>query len=114
MKNLSIIFSLFFALYLPMAGLAKGETTKTSFYVNGNCNMCKKTIETAAKKSGANSAFWDSKSQQITVTFSTQKTSLDSIQKSIANAGYDNAKYKAPEQVYQQLPDCCQYTRKQE
>jgi copper chaperone CopZ len=91
---------------------ARGETTKTSFKVSGNCDMCKKRIEKAAKVSGVKSADWNEETKIITVTFSPDKISVDQIQQNIAKVGYDTEKYKADEEGYNRLPQCCQYTRK--
>jgi len=33
------------------------------------------------------------------------------IHKAIANAGHDTDKEKAPDEVYKNLPGCCQYTK---
>lgn len=87
-----------------------GAKTET-FKVLGNCGMCKKTIEKAALKAGAASANWDTEKGEITVSFDTEKTSADAIQKSIAQSGYDNAGYKAPEDAYKNLHGCCKYDR---
>ncbi len=91
----------------------KQAAVKTSvFKVWGNCGMCKKTIEGAAKTSGATFAEWDTDSKMLTVKYAAAKTSDEKIQKGIANAGYDNEKYTAPEDVYNNLHECCKYDRK--
>ena len=86
------------------------EQTDT-FQVLGNCGMCKKTIETAAKNAGANAAFWDGDKDLLTVQFDPAKTSTDAIQKAVAQSGYDNVAYKAPDAVYEKLHECCHYDR---
>jgi hypothetical protein len=84
-----------------------------TFAVSGNCGMCKKSIEGASKKAGAAAADWNDAKQVVTVKFDKQKTSVDAIQKSIAKYGYDNEKYKATKEAYDNLPGCCHYDRKQ-
>ena len=82
------------------------------FKVSGNCEMCKERIEKAAYSiEGVNSAKWDMESKQIHVSFNHDKTSLDNIHRAIAQAGHDTENEKAPDKVYNILPDCCQYTR---
>jgi len=84
--------------------------THAAFGVSGNCEMCKDRIETAAKSvKGVSSATWDMNKKVINVEFNNYDTSLDNIQKAIADAGHDNSKYKAPDDVYNKLPDCCLY-----
>jgi Cu(I)/Ag(I) efflux system membrane fusion protein len=43
--------------------------------------------------------------------FDASETNLDTIQKAVANASYDTEKFKAPEEVYSKLPECCLYRK---
>lgn len=80
------------------------------FNVSGSCEMCKERIETAAKSvKGVTSAVWDDKTKQIHVEFNGKETDLDAIQKAIAKVGHDTEKYKASNDIYNALPDCCKY-----
>ena len=81
------------------------------FKVLGNCSMCKKTIEKAATGAGAAFADWNEDTDLMTVRFDAGKTSVDAIQKAIAQAGYDNAGYKGNDEAYSKLHSCCQYDR---
>lgn len=98
---LSILFS--------TAVLAQDKST--SFKVSGNCSMCKRTIESAAKGAGATSINWDSSKKIAYVVFDSSKVSVDAIQKQIAGLGYDTEEYTADTKAYNSLPDCCQYER---
>ena len=89
--------------------IAHSQTETVKIY--GNCGMCKKTIEKAALKTGIAIADWDSKTQIAKITFDTTKTNLDEILKNIAAVGYDSEKFRAPEEVYNNLHGCCQYDR---
>jgi ABC-type uncharacterized transport system YnjBCD substrate-binding protein len=86
---------------------AKTET----FKVWGQCDMCKSRIEKTAKAEGALTARWDEKSQMLTVTFDTAKTSKEALSKKLASVGHDTEKFKAPDDVYSKLPGCCHYER---
>lgn len=81
------------------------------FQTLGNCGMCEKKIEAAALAAGAKTADWDSEKDLLTVVFEAEKTSKDAIQKAVAEVGYDNAGYKAPDEAYKKLHGCCQYDR---
>ncbi len=110
------IFFIFFLALLSQTAFsqetASGNTLQdTQFMVLGNCGMCKKTIEKAALGTGATTAVWDQKTDMLTVSFDTQKTSADAIQKAVALSGYDNAGYKASDEAYNNLHGCCQYDR---
>ena len=85
--------------------------TKTSFKVNGNCDMCKKRIEKAAKTEGVKKAVWNKDTHIMTVEFIPTKISVDQIEQNIANIGYDTEKHKASDAAYNSLPQCCQYTK---
>lgn len=89
---------------------ASTEKTET-FLVLGNCGMCQRIIEKASIAAGASKATWDMDNDQLTVTFDPAKTSADAIQKAVAEAGYDNVGYKAPDAVYNDLHGCCKYDR---
>ena len=82
------------------------------FTVSGNCDMCKERIESAAKSvSGVTSATWDKDTKEAHVEFDGTATLLITIQKAIAAAGHDNGKYRAPDDVYNSLPECCLYRK---
>jgi Cu(I)/Ag(I) efflux system membrane fusion protein len=82
------------------------------FKVSGNCEMCKDRIETAAKSvAGVSKAEWNVETKQMDVHFNASKTNSDAIQKAVAKVGHDAGKYKAPADVYKELPECCLYTR---
>lgn len=84
----------------------------TTFKVYGNCNMCKKTIESSLKDvEGIQKAEWDVKTKMITITFNPHQITLISIKEKIAAVGYDTDEVKAQESVYNKLPNCCQYER---
>lgn len=88
-----------------------GATT-SSFKVWGNCEMCKETIESSLKTEGIEKADWNVDTKIMTVTYDSNKITLDQIQKNIASVGYDNEKYKGDDKAYKELADCCQYDRK--
>ena len=74
--------------------------------------MCKERIETAAKSvSGVGSAEWSSETKMLQVKFDASKTNSDTIQKAIAKVGHDTENFKAPENVYKELPECCLYRK---
>ncbi|MCK6692162.1 MAG: copper chaperone [Thermoanaerobaculia bacterium] len=92
---------------VTVAPVAQTET----FQVLGNCRMCKRAIEKTATQTGATSANWDKEKDLLTVSFDPATTSVDAIQKAVAMSGYDNAGFKAPDDVYNNLHGCCQYDR---
>jgi Cu(I)/Ag(I) efflux system membrane fusion protein len=97
----------------PGATQSRTRSTNLSeqqFKVSGNCEMCKERIETAAKSvAGVASAEWNSETKLLHVNFDGDKANIDNIQKAIAKSGHDTEKYKAPDDVYKALPECCLY-----
>lgn len=78
--------------------------------VSGNCEMCKDRIETAAKSvSGVVSAEWNPADKLLNLQIDASRTNSDTVQKTIAKAGHDTEKHKAPDNVYKELPECCLY-----
>ncbi|HTH29895.1 MAG TPA: hypothetical protein VL946_01040 [Lacibacter sp.] len=119
MKSIQLIAAFIFLFAGTSVTNAQSKTSgkqaavKTSvFKVWGNCGMCKKTIEGAAKTNGATFAEWNEDSKMLTVKYAAAKSSDEKIQKGIAGVGYDNEKYTAPDDVYNNLHGCCKYDRK--
>jgi hypothetical protein len=115
MKTLRI-YSLY-TLFLTIAALSLSQEsfaqkTKTeTFNVSGECSMCKKKIEKAAKEAGATYAVWSEKTKLLQVSYNVNGTNASAIQQKIADAGYDTPQYKATADAYNALPECCQYAR---
>jgi membrane fusion protein, copper/silver efflux system len=96
-----------------MNSAEKMTTQHEIFEVSGLCEMCKERIETAAKSvKGVVSASWDIDTKKLDVQFDSTVTALEPVQKAIALAGHDNGKFKAPDEVYNKLPECCLYRGK--
>lgn len=111
MKTIKILVISILAVFTLSVFANSSSKMKASFFVNGVCDMCQKRIETAALNAGATKAYWNGETKDLSVTYDTNKVSLEKIQKAIALVGHDNAKYKAPEKVYDNLHHCCQYER---
>jgi len=80
------------------------------FKVFGNCVMCKDRIEKTAKAiKGVLKAEWNQETKMFAVSFNKSKTSLDEMHKEIARVGHDTELYKADDEVYSKLPQCCLY-----
>lgn len=105
---LSILFTILMNSCIAQIKNSKMETIK----VYGNCEKCKKNIETAANKKGIVKAVWNQKSELLSLSYDSTNTNQDEILKRVAYAGYDNEKYLAPDLAYNRLDDCCQYDRK--
>jgi len=88
------------------------HSATSTFKVWGNCEMCEETIEGSLNEPGIALADWNRTTKQISVNYDSTVFSLDDIQKKIAASGYDTEKYKADEEAYANLHECCQYERK--
>jgi Cu(I)/Ag(I) efflux system membrane fusion protein len=86
------------------------EVSRATLTVQGNCEMCKATIEKAAQsEDGVISAGWNGESKELHLEFDAAKTSVEDVSKAVAKAGYDTEKDKAGDAVYETLPPCCKY-----
>lgn len=109
MKTLKI--TAFLAFFIAICNISFAQTKTETFKVSGNCGMCKKKIETAAKDAGASSATWNTDTKELTVKYKSTSTNTAKIQRGIAAVGYDNVGFKAPDAVYNKLHGCCKYDR---
>jgi copper chaperone CopZ len=92
-------------------GNTDGMTTK--FKVYGNCGMCEKRIEKAAKIEGVTFADWNEDTKILAITFDSTKVKPAQVHKAVAAVGHDTEKEKADDAVYAKLHECCQYERRQ-
>jgi periplasmic mercuric ion binding protein len=122
MKTIKILFTA--AVLLLTAAITNAQSDKTlrtigikkqTIKVSGVCSMDKRQIENAAfTVQGVKSAVWDEYTHVLTVTYSVfNSNAVDNIQTKISLAGNDTDKYRADNNVYQNLPDCCHYQRRQ-
>ena len=88
---------------------ATGMTTK--FKVYGNCGMCEKRIENAAKIEGVTSADWDVDTKMLTIHFDETKVKPSKVHQAVAAVGHDTDKSRADDKVYAKLHGCCHYDR---
>lgn len=82
----------------------------TTFTVYGNCDKCKKNIESPFKEmKGVEKATWDKKTKQFTITYDPTVLTEKRIKEIIAEQGYDSDDVKASDEAYAKLPKCCRY-----
>lgn len=107
MKNLLfLLISFLFTIQYTDA-----QVVDATFPVSGNCDMCKKRIETALDVKGVRASNWDVESGILTVKFQPSKISEEQIMQHIADAGHDTPRIKASDKAYEGLHSCCKYTR---
>lgn len=110
MKTLRIVPFIAVLLSLAHFGFAQTQASET-LKVSGECGMCKKKIEKAAKDAGATYAAWNKDTKILDIKYDGQSTNSAKIQQKIADAGYDTPKFKATDEAYNKLEQCCQYER---
>ncbi|MEO6136431.1 MAG: copper chaperone [Ginsengibacter sp.] len=111
MKHVKFLSVLFVSLLATQFSF--GQTAiQDSVLVNGNCGMCKKTIEKSAMAAGATTVSWNKTSKYLSMTYDPAKTNSNKIQTAVAKSGYDTQDVKAGDDAYKGLEECCQYDRK--
>jgi mercuric ion binding protein len=72
------------------------------------CDMCKTRIEQYLKRiDGVTFVNVGVKKKEVTVKYLTDRTNIEMIKTSIANAGYDAAEIASNPESYKTLPKCC-------
>ena len=122
MTTIKIQFAILFAFVTIKSVNAQSDKTQRTtgiknqnIKVSGTCSMDKRLIVTATYfVDGIKSANWKEYTQVLTLTYSVfRKDAADNVQKKITAVGNDTEKYRANGTVYQALPVCCHYQRKQ-
>lgn len=108
MKKIIIVL-LLFNYFTVNAQKNNNRDSTVTFTVSGNCEMCKKRIEEAAKGKGVTAALWDIDSKILTLQYNPSHTSVEKVQQRIADVGHDAGLKIAKGYVYKGLPDCCLY-----
>lgn len=108
MKNLKY-FSIFFLSLLSFSAFAQSTVKEDTLMVKGICEMCQERIEEAAFGKGVKFVSWNKVTDELSVAYRSDKTSIKEIEDRILNAGHSTSEHKAPEEAYAKLPDCCRY-----
>ena len=112
MKSLEKTMMAILLLLSVVVSSAQIKNSKTeSVKIYGNCGMCEAKIEKAGSIKKVAKVDWNQETQMATLTYDASITNQDEILKRIALVGYDSDKFLAPEEVYNNLPGCCQYDR---
>lgn len=101
------------AIILPSLGALQANPTETEFKVHGACGMCKDRIEEAAVTEGVSFAEWSQDEQMLTLHYDADLVDLEDIHQRIADVGHDTEEVRADDEVYESLPACCKYERKE-
>ena len=90
----------------------KSKNEKATISVSGNCEHCQQRIvKTALSQKGVKYASWDAPSNQLSLIFNAHKIDLQDIHQAISLSGHDTNQMTAPQEVYDQVPECCKYER---
>ena len=86
------------------------KNNDTQIWVDGICGMCKDRIEEAVMElDGIKSADWDVDSRMLTYQTSVEDFDETSIHLAVTRVGHDTKRFKAPQEIYDKLHDCCKY-----
>lgn len=112
LRNISIftfVLALFsFANLNAQTATPTGKNAVVTIKTSGECEMCKKSIESeVGKMTGVKKATLDIETKILTVEYNSKKTNPDKIRKAIAAIGYDADDVKANNRRQKELPSCC-------
>ena len=108
-SKILIVIAVLLSVKISIAQIKNVKTARVA--INGNCEMCKATIENAGNQKRTATVTWNKDTKIADISYDSEQTSADDILKRIALAGYDNEKFRAPEDVYAKLHSCCRYDR---
>jgi Cu(I)/Ag(I) efflux system membrane fusion protein len=112
MRKTILLFAATAFLATGSAYSSTGVPEEGTMKVQGNCSMCKKNIEGAAKSvKGVESASWNKETKELQFQYNEEQASPEAVSKAIAKVGYDTEKDKAKDKVYDALPGCCKYRK---
>lgn len=97
---------LLIAASISVIGQRKIETT---FIVDGECNMCKKRIESALETKGIIFSEWNVDSKELFVAFKPKKITIGEIHERINSVGHDTERSLASDSIYSTIHGCCRY-----
>ncbi len=118
MKLQKIVTSVFFLSFLlvSFSGVDLQAQDKKvediEITVLGNCGMCKERIERAAYTvRGVRQASWDVDEKKLTLSYRSDRTDQETIERAIAKVGHDTENFLADEETHANLHTCCVYPR---
>ncbi|MFN8415852.1 MAG: heavy-metal-associated domain-containing protein [Cytophagaceae bacterium] len=84
-----------------------------SFYVRGNCEMCKQRIETTALSiKGVFKADWNVDSKELSVAYDSTQTNAMQIHEAVANVGHGTKLVPMNQEAHDNLHECCKVANK--
>lgn len=84
------------------------SNSKDTFYVRGNCEMCKERIETTALSiKGVSTADWNVETKDLSITFDSTQTSSSKVHEAVANVGHGTKLVPMNTVAHEQLHECC-------
>lgn len=94
--------------------IVQNRVVKASIPVAGVCGMCRARIKKVTRNiEGVVESDWDEDTQILTVKYDKALTNTQALEEAVAAAGHDTKNVKAPDDVYDNLPACCFYDRKE-
>lgn len=110
MKLYSSIVALVAAVILSSCS---SSNKNDSFYVRGNCEMCRERIETTALSvKGVSTAEWNVDSKELLVSYDSTQTSSIQIHEAVANVGHGTKLVPMNQEAHDNLHECCKVAKK--
>lgn len=100
-------------LFANLQGYSKDKPSKKTitihFHVPSICSMCEMTIEKAVDVKGVVAADYNLDSEILEITYKPAKISEDQLHHLINEVGYDTEKFRATDEQYSRVNECCRY-----
>lgn len=107
MKSLSGLMT-FIVFALSLYSCGNKSFKEESFYVRGNCGMCKERLESGVKTlSGVTQVKYNVNDEMLKVTYDTTLTNRAAIEEQCSELGHGTHAYPMNEKNHEALPECC-------
>ena len=88
---------------------AQAQKAELTFGVSALCGMCESRIEAAFDRKGIVAADYNLETKKIHVVYKAKKWNEESLHKLATGVGHDTDKYKATDETYANIHECCKY-----
>jgi len=107
----SVQLFLFSVVSILVYACGSGSFKEESFYVRGNCDMCKERIELGVKElKGVQTALYNVEKESINVVYDSTLITRMAIEEKCADLGHSTELVHKNEKHHAELPECCQET----
>lgn len=105
MRTLGLITLLAVLLFITAKVMADVKAERIKINVSGTC--IERVEKVAGNVEGVIQSHWDEEKKELEIIFEDKVTSLDKIEQTLSEAGFDTPNYRASEQALSKIANEC-------